>query len=69
MLLAVVFSDRAFSSHTKGTFYIPFAGKEGALRVLEEAFPISSLDFLVNLSSVTGLFGSPGQTNYAGFVE
>ncbi|KAJ7751452.1 putative polyketide synthase [Mycena metata] len=66
MLLAVIFSDRAFVSHTADTFYVPFAGKTGALKALEEAVTIPSLDFLVALSSVTGLFGSPGQTNYAG---
>ncbi|KAJ7046120.1 putative polyketide synthase [Mycena alexandri] len=66
MLLAVIFSDRAFVSHTTDTFYVPFTGKTGALKALEEAVTIPSLDFLVALSSVTGLFGSPGQTNYAG---
>ncbi|KAJ7464985.1 putative polyketide synthase [Mycena galericulata] len=66
MLLAVVFADRAFLSHTETSFYIPFVSKEGALRALEKALTISSLDFLIALSSVTGLFGSPGQTNYAG---
>ncbi|KAJ7439068.1 putative polyketide synthase [Mycena galericulata] len=66
MLLAVIFSDRAFVLHTADTFYVPFAGKTGAMKALDEAVTISSLDFLVALSSVTGLFGSPGQTNYAG---
>ncbi|KAF7328513.1 hypothetical protein MVEN_02538600 [Mycena venus] len=66
MLLAVIFSDHAFVSHTSDTFYVPFAGKTGAVKALDDAVTISSLDFLVALSSVTGLFGSPGQTNYAG---
>ncbi|KAJ7680149.1 hypothetical protein B0H17DRAFT_1138758 [Mycena rosella] len=66
ILLAVRFSDRAFLSHTEDTFYVPFAAKEGAFRALEQALELMSLDFLIALSSVTGLFGSPGQTNYAG---
>ncbi|KAJ6464059.1 hypothetical protein C8R45DRAFT_1175371 [Mycena sanguinolenta] len=66
MLMAVVFSDRAYVSHTEESFYIPFEGKERAFLALEQALAIRSLDFLITVSSVTGLFGSPGQTNYAG---
>ncbi|KAJ7675951.1 polyketide synthase [Mycena polygramma] len=66
ILLGVVFSDRAFLSHTVDSFYIPFAAKSDAFRALEHALPINSLDFLLVLSSVTGLFGSLGQTNYSG---
>ncbi|KAJ7131944.1 hypothetical protein C8R46DRAFT_1235721 [Mycena filopes] len=66
MLVAMTLSNRTFTSHTDETFYVPFAGKIDAFRALQTAVAIDSLDFLLVLSSVTALFGSPGQTNYSG---
>ena len=65
MLLSAVFMDRSFTRHTRETFEAPFMPKVGAFRVLEEVISVDALDFLVTFSSVAGLFGNPGQTNYA----
>ncbi|OBZ73483.1 Nonribosomal peptide synthetase 14 [Grifola frondosa] len=65
MILSVVLVDRTFASQTPETFEAPFSPKVGAFRVLESILPIESLDFLIAFSSVSGMFGNAGQTNYA----
>ncbi|KAF8161949.1 hypothetical protein K438DRAFT_2070439 [Mycena galopus ATCC 62051] len=65
ILLAASFSDRVFSAHTEDSFSPSFAPKEGSFRALEQAVSIKTLDFVIALSSVTGLFGSAGQSNYS----
>ncbi|KAJ7325468.1 hypothetical protein DFH08DRAFT_787573 [Mycena albidolilacea] len=65
ILLSASFSDGVFATHTESTFFTPFPPKEGAFRALEKSVTIQTLDFVVALSSVTGLFGSPGQSNYS----
>ncbi|KAF9466964.1 polyketide synthase [Collybia nuda] len=64
ILMSVVLSDKLLISHTKDTFWVPFASKEKAFHVLESVINIPGLDFLVTLSSAA-TFGSSGQTNYA----
>lgn len=65
MLLSVVLADRTFASQTPESFEAPFGPKTRAFRVMEQAMPMDSLDFVITFSSVSGLFGNAGQTNYA----
>jgi hypothetical protein len=67
ILMSVVLSDRLLISHTKDSFWVPFASKEKAFHVLENVINIPCLDFLVTLSSAA-TFGSSGQTNYARYI-
>lgn len=65
MLLALVLADRSFASQTRETFDTPFIPKTGAFQVLENVVSLETLDFLITFSSVSGMFGNAGQTNYA----
>ncbi|KAI0749993.1 ketoacyl-synt-domain-containing protein [Daedaleopsis nitida] len=65
MLLSGLLRDGLFTTQTREVFDSVFSPKVDALRSLEEAIEISSLDFVVSFSSVSALFGNPGQTNYA----
>lgn len=65
MLLAVVLTDRSFAVQTRESFEAPFIPKTGAFQVLENVVPLETLDFLITFSSVSGMFGNAGQTNYA----
>ncbi|OBZ65511.1 L-aminoadipate-semialdehyde dehydrogenase large subunit [Grifola frondosa] len=65
MLLSAVLNDRTFASQTTETFEAPFGPKVGAFEVLEHVVAVESLDFLITFSSVSGMFGNAGQTNYA----
>ncbi|KAI0739465.1 ketoacyl-synt-domain-containing protein [Daedaleopsis nitida] len=65
MLLTTTLSDSAFASHTAESFERAFPAKIDGFMVLEQTVNIGALDFLVTFSSVAGLFGNPGQTNYA----
>ena len=69
MLMTGLFSDGMFASHTKESYERPFASKTGAFIALESAVDLARLDFLVAFSSASGLFGNPGQTNYAAYVS
>ena len=64
MLLTALLSDSTFASHTEESFERAFPPKLTAFAVLESVVDIPSLDFFIAFSSVTGLFGNPGQTNY-----
>jgi hypothetical protein len=70
MLLSVVLSDRMFAFQNDTDFTKVFAPKTGAYDTLARCIPggLSSLDFFVSFSSVVGLFGNAGQTNYSRFV-
>ena len=65
MLLSALLNDRIFALHTQETFDSVFPPKVDAFRALESATDLSRLDFVVVLSSISGMFGNPGQTNYA----
>ncbi|KAH9942788.1 ketoacyl-synt-domain-containing protein [Amylocystis lapponica] len=65
MILTAVLIDGTFASQTKETFEAPHTAKVRAFEVLESVVEIDSLDFLVAFSSVSGLLGNAGQTNYA----
>lgn len=66
MLLSVVLSDRTFAMQTPEEFDKPFVPKIGACETIHECLKggIPSLDFFVGFSSVVGLLGNGGQTNY-----
>lgn len=65
MLLSVLLNDRLFVSHTQESFERVFPPKVQAFEVLERVVDLNTLDFLVTFSSVSGMFGNAGQTNYA----
>lgn len=65
MLLSAVLKDRSFAQHTSETFEAPIGPKVQAFKVLEEVTSIDALEFLITFSSVVGMFGNAGQTNYA----
>lgn len=64
-LLAARLSDKMFISQTKESFECAFPPKVEAFHILENVIDIRSLDFFVSFSSISGLFGNAGQTNYA----
>ncbi|KAI0068533.1 polyketide synthase, partial [Artomyces pyxidatus] len=57
--------DGTFLSQTRDTFDASHASKTVVLQTLEKVMSIQSLDFLITFSSVSGMFGNAGQTNYA----
>ncbi|CCM05253.1 uncharacterized protein FIBRA_07463 [Fibroporia radiculosa] len=65
MFLTAILIDRTFAMQTEETFEASVACKVDAFRTLEEIVDIDSLDFVIATSSVCGLFGNAGQTNYA----
>ena len=65
LLMTVFLNDRTFTAHTQETFESTFPAKVQAFRVLEEVLDINNLEFLVAFSSISGMFGNPGQTNYS----
>ena len=70
LLMTVVLSDRTFVFQDDDGFNKVFASKTGACSVIASCLPggIRSLDFFIPFSSVVGLFGNGGQTNYSRFV-
>lgn len=65
MILTAVLADRTFPMQTHETFEAPFTAKTSVLESLENAIDIGALEFLLAFSSVAGLLGNAGQTNYA----
>ena len=68
VLMAALLNDRIFSSHTQETFDVVFPPKVDAFTVLERVVDLNTLDFVVTYSSISGVFGNAGQTNYAAYV-
>lgn len=66
--LAMVLSDALFFNQTADTFRRVFHSKLRVFEVFSTQVQIESLDFFVALSSISGLIGLPGQSNYARFV-
>ncbi|KIJ27700.1 hypothetical protein M422DRAFT_190704 [Sphaerobolus stellatus SS14] len=64
-ILSAVLADHVFQHLSQEEFEKVYASKSGVLRTLQEAIDISSLDFVIAFSSISGLFGTQGQTNYA----
>ncbi|KAI0068519.1 ketoacyl-synt-domain-containing protein [Artomyces pyxidatus] len=65
IILSGTLIDRTFLSQTRETFDVPHASKTVVFQTLERVMSIQSLDFLISFSSVSGMFGNAGQTNYA----
>ncbi|OSX62600.1 hypothetical protein POSPLADRAFT_1055973, partial [Postia placenta MAD-698-R-SB12] len=64
IILTAVLSDRTFQHTTEADFKAVFAGKLGVLETLRGVFDVSRADFIVAFTSMSGLFGFGGQTNY-----
>ncbi|KAK6966524.1 polyketide synthase [Favolaschia claudopus] len=64
-LMTLVLSDAPFLKQTQNAFSDVYASKLGVFEVLSRVADLKSLDFLVNFSSISGLVGIAGQTNYA----
>ncbi|KAH9934282.1 ketoacyl-synt-domain-containing protein [Fomitopsis serialis] len=65
MIMTAVLIDRTFVMQTPETFEAPFTAKMSAFTALEKVLDIGSLDFLLAFSSVAGMTGNAGQTNYS----
>ncbi|KAI0060607.1 polyketide synthase [Artomyces pyxidatus] len=65
MLLVATATDRTFASQDPESFESPYSAKIGAFKTLQDVISIQSLDFMIAFSSVSGMFGNAGQTNYA----
>ncbi|EED85042.1 predicted protein [Postia placenta Mad-698-R] len=64
-ILTAILIDHTFAMLTQAEFDSPFKAKDEVFGTLKKIVPIESLDFLIAFSSVSGLFGNAGQTNYA----
>ncbi|KAK7452697.1 Mycolipanoate synthase [Stygiomarasmius scandens] len=67
MLLTAVLEDQPFTPTTPSyeSFSRVFASKTGVFDAVRRAIDITALDFVICFTSISGLFGSAGQTNYA----
>ncbi|EJF59192.1 ketoacyl-synt-domain-containing protein [Dichomitus squalens LYAD-421 SS1] len=65
MFLSALLNDRTFAAHTQETFDSVFPPKTDAFQALEKAVGYESLDFVIAVVSISGMFGNPGQTSYA----
>jgi hypothetical protein len=61
-------SDALFFKQTHDTFCRVYNSKFKVFEIFSAQVAIESLDFFVALSSISGLVGIPGQTNYARFA-
>ncbi|KAF8898071.1 hypothetical protein CPB84DRAFT_1748077 [Gymnopilus junonius] len=64
IFLTAVLSDGIFRHLTESDFSRVFSAKLDAFAVTKEVFDFQSMDFVVSFTSVSGLFGFGGQTNY-----
>ncbi|KAG2004326.1 CurK protein, variant 2 [Coprinopsis cinerea AmutBmut pab1-1] len=64
VVLSGVLRDRHFQNLTEEDFSIVYRSKLGVLEAMNRYLDVEALDFVVAFSSVTGLIGIPGQTNY-----
>ncbi|KAJ6550372.1 polyketide synthase dehydratase-domain-containing protein [Mycena vulgaris] len=63
--MTMVLSDALFFDQTRDTFRSVYDSKLRVFEVFSEQVEIETLDFFVALSSISGLIGVPGQSNYA----
>ncbi|KAJ7205481.1 hypothetical protein GGX14DRAFT_367915, partial [Mycena pura] len=63
--LTMVLSDRLFLNQSQHTFAAPHDAKLKVFEVFAAAVDVNSLDFYVAFSSLSGLLGLAGQSNYA----
>ncbi|KAH9840916.1 putative polyketide synthase [Rhodofomes roseus] len=64
IILTATLADRTFARLEEADFAEVYESKTGVVDALRESADIASLDFLVPFTSVAGLFGNGGQTNY-----
>jgi hypothetical protein len=64
IILSAAITDGLFSSMTENNFLLSMNAKVGVYETFSNIFDTSKLDFLVAFSSVTGTFGTGGQTSY-----
>ncbi len=65
MLMTLVLSDALFMKQTEQTFVAVSDSKLKALEIFSNLVPIESLEFFIAFSSLFGLIGNAGQSNYA----
>ncbi|KAF5355374.1 hypothetical protein D9757_013348 [Collybiopsis confluens] len=63
-MLSTVLSDALFANIGQNEFMRSYESKVTSIQNLQRSIDISSLDFLVAFSSVSGLFGNGGQSAY-----
>ena len=65
MLMTAVLADRSFSFQTPDGFRTVWESKVDAFATIAAVLDIRSLDFFIAFSSMVGLLGNVGQTNYS----
>jgi hypothetical protein len=66
--MTLVLSDEAFFKQSTQSFKSVYDSKLAAFDAFSTHVDIGSLDFFVALSSISGLVGLRGQSNYARYV-
>ncbi|KAF9807197.1 hypothetical protein IEO21_08334 [Rhodonia placenta] len=64
IILTAVLADRTFQHMTEADFSTVFAAKVGVLKTIQHVIDVDHADFVVAFTSMSGLFGFGGQTNY-----
>jgi hypothetical protein len=67
--LTLVLSDQLFLNQSQDTFAAPHDAKLKVFEKFAAAVDVNSLDFYVAFSSLSGLLGLAGQSNYARWVS
>jgi len=67
-ILTADIRDKTFQNLATEDFTSGFSSKSGVLEILKDTVDITTLDFVVAFSSVSGTFGFGGQTNYGAYV-
>ena len=69
IILSALLNDCPFASQDQDNFDSVFPPKVDAFTTLTRAVDVVSLNFCVTFSSISGMFGNPGQTSYAAYVH
>ncbi|PPQ73012.1 hypothetical protein CVT24_001401 [Panaeolus cyanescens] len=64
IILTAVLSDRVFNHLSEEEFTTVFHAKLGALETVKKVVDVEKMEFVCSFTSVSGLFGFGGQTNY-----
>ncbi len=68
IFLAATFDDRLFFAQNEKSFARSYSSKVGVIDALESIMDLSTLEFMISLSSGT-IWGNAGQTNYTRYVN
>lgn len=68
MVMPLVLSDSPFMSQTEESFRSVYDTKVRSFRTVSEVLDVERLEFIIAFSSVAGLLGNGGQTNYAAYA-